>query len=188
MPALWPIQIGGAEIDFWYLANRLGRRFLKAAERDLQDFRLLGPGLWRGTVLSHPVYLVSTVDLPVDDESLPLHVLAAEPRARELEVGEYLTATAERLDTYGSVFAVFHQTVWREVETMARRSRRTFEIDLRPVINSIGFAEVIRQMGEAEVIRHIGPKKVVEQLDVQTLWDSLSQAKRRELKRLIAER
>jgi hypothetical protein len=141
------------------------------------------------------VFLVSTVDLPVDDESLPLHVLAAEPPAREREVGQFLTATEERLAAYGGVFSVFHQATWREVETMAQRSRRTLTIDISPVVETLGLEEVLRQIGEEKVIRQIGEqkilreigKKVMEQLDVQTIWDNLPAAKRRQLKRLLAE-
>jgi len=154
------------------------------------------------------------VDLPVDDESLPLHVLAAEPAAREREVGQFLTATEERLAVYGSIFSVFHEATWREVEIMAQRNRRTFTIDISPVVETLGLEEIIRQIGEEKVIRligeekvirqigeekvirqigeekvlrEIGAKKVMEQLDVQTIWDNLPAAKRRQLKRLLAE-
>jgi hypothetical protein len=198
-------RVAAEGISFWYLASRLGRRFLQAAADGLQDWGLLGPGVWHGRVLGHPVFLVSTVDLPVDEESLPLHVLAAEPPAREREVGQFLTATEERVAAYGGVFSVFHQATWREVETMAQRSRRTFAIDLRPMIETLGLEEVIRQMGKENVIRQIGeqevirqigkekvlreigPKEVMEQLDVQTIWDNLPAAKRRQLKRLVAQ-
>jgi hypothetical protein len=166
----------------WYLASRLGRRFLQAAAGGLQDWELLSPGVWHGRVLGHPVFLVSTVDLPVDDESLPLHVLAAEPPEREREVGQFLAATEERLATYASAFSVFHQATWREVETMAQRSRRTFAIDLRPLIETLGLEEVIRQIGEEKLLR-----EVLGKLNVQTILDNLPAAKRRQLKQLLAE-
>jgi hypothetical protein len=192
-------------ISFWYLASRLGRRFLQAAAGGLRDWGLLSPGVWHGRVLGHPVILVSTVDLPIDDESLPLHVLAAEPPAREREVGQFLTATEQRLAAYGGVFSVFHQATWREVEAMAQRSRRALSIDISPVVETLGLEEVIRQIGEervirqigrekvirqigeGEVLREIGPKKLVEHLDVQTILENLPPAKRRQLKRLLAE-
>jgi hypothetical protein len=198
-------SVAAEGISFWYLASQLGRRFLHAAASGLQDWGLLGPGVWHGRVLGHPVFLVSTADLPVDDYSLPLHVLAAEPPAREREVGEFLTATEERLAAYGGVFSVFHQATWREVKAMAQRSRRTLTIDISPVVETLGLEEVIRQIGkdniirrigkesfirqfgEDEVLREIGPKKVVEQLDVRTIWENLPAAKRRQLKRLLAE-
>jgi hypothetical protein len=164
-----------------------GRRFLHSAAAGLQHWGLLSPGVWHGRVLGHPVFLVSTVDLPVDDESLPLHVLAAEPPAREREVGQFLTATAERLAAYGGVFSVFHQATWREVEAMAQRNRRTLTIDISPVVETLGLEEVIRQIGAEKVLREIGPKKVMDQLDVQTIWDNLPASKRRQLRRLVGE-
>ncbi len=198
-------KVPAEQISFWYLASRLGRRFLQAAAGGLQDWGLLSPGVWHGRVLGHPVFLVSTVDLPVDEESLPLHVLAAEPPAREREVGEFLTATEERLAAYAGVFSAFHRATWREVEAMAKRSRRAPIIDISPLVETLGLREVIRQIGEEEVIRQIGeeefirqigeqkvlreigPKKVMEQMDVQTIWDNLPAAKRRQLKRFLAE-
>ncbi len=207
-------KVPAEEISFWYLASRLGRRFLQAAAGGLQDWGQLSPGVWHGRVLGHPVFLVSTVDLPVDEESLPLHVLAAEPPAREREVGEFLTATEERLAAYAGVFSAFHRATWREVEAMAKRSRRAPIIDISPLVETLGLREVIRQIGEEEVIRQIGevevirrigkqkvihqigeeqvlreigPKKVMEQMDVQTILDNLPPAKRRQLKRLLAE-
>jgi len=198
-------SVAAEGVSFWYLASRLGQRFLGTATRGLQDCDRLSPGVWRGRVLGHPVFLVSTVDLPVDEESLPLHVLAAEPPAREREVGQFLLAMEERLAVYGGPFSVFHQATWREVEIMARRTRESLTIDISPVVETLGLGEVIRQIGEENVIRQIGEenvirqigeekvlreiglKKVMEKLDVQTIWDNLPVAKRRQLKRLLAD-
>jgi hypothetical protein len=202
-------RVAAEGISFWYLASRLGRRFVQAAAGGLQDWGLLSPGVWHGRVLGHPVFLVSTVELPVDDESLPLHVLADEPPAREREVGQFLTATQERLAAYGGVFSVFHQATWREVETMAQRRQRTLTIDISPLVETLGLREVIRQIGEENVIRQIGEENVIRQIgkekvirqigeeqvlrevmgrvDVQTIRDNLTPAKRRQLKRLLAE-
>jgi hypothetical protein len=144
-------------------------------------------GLWRAAILGHAVYLASTVDLPVDADSLPLHLLALEPRERERQVGAFVVATPERVDAYGGLFAVLHQSVWQEVEAMARRGRRALTFDLRPAIETLGLAEVIRQIGEAEVIRQIGAKELLEELDVEAIVANLPAAKRRELKQRLAE-
>jgi len=191
--------------SFWYLANRLGRRFRLEAERLLSGLEAAGPGIWCAAVLRHPMYLVSTVDLLVDEDSLPLHVLALGPAAREQEVGEYLAATESRWEALGGVFSVLHPGVWKEVEAMARRTRRTLTLDIRPAVEYLGLAEVIRQIGKEEVIRQIGKeevirqigeedfirqigaKKIVEQLGVETIAANLPAAKRRALKRLLSE-
>jgi hypothetical protein len=76
-------MVQAEEIAFWYLANQLGQRFLAEAGRCLGALEAVAEGLWRAVALGHPVYLVSTVDLALDDDSLPLHVLALEPTAQQ---------------------------------------------------------------------------------------------------------
>jgi hypothetical protein len=161
------------EVSFWYLANRLGRRFRRKAADRL-------PGL------GHPVFLISTTDLAVDEDSLPLHVLGREPMHKERQVGEFVAESDAHLEAYGSSFAMLHPVVWREVETMARRIQSSFTTDLRPALEMFGIREVIRQIGEAEVIRQIGAKKVLEELGLDDILANLPPAKRRELKRRLA--
>jgi hypothetical protein len=67
---------------------------------------------------------------------------------------------------------------------MAQRGRRTPDIDISPLVETLGLAEVIRQIGEANVLRELG---TMEQLDARTILDNLPVAKRRQLKRLLAE-
>jgi hypothetical protein len=168
-----------AAVAFWYLANRLGERFRQAAERWLQGWQELGAGVWRGWLLGHPVYLVSTVDLPVDDDSLPLHVLAQEPQEQERQVGGYLVETPERLDAYASLFAVLHPVAWKEVKAMARQRRPGLTIDLRPAVEDLGLDEVIRQ---------IDAKAILERMNIDTILANLPAAKRKELARRLVER
>jgi hypothetical protein len=48
------------EVSFWYLVNRLGGRFVRAARHRLGHLEAHGPGVWRCTVLQHLIFLVST--------------------------------------------------------------------------------------------------------------------------------
>jgi hypothetical protein len=181
-------QMPAAEISFWYLANRLGRSIAAEAQRVLSNLQATGPGLWWAIVLGHPVYLVSTVDLPVDDDTLPLHVLAQESPERERQVGEFVVASPERVETYGGMFSVLHEAAWKEVETMARRSRRDFERDIAAaLIRQAGEEVVIRELDKKKIIRQIGAKHIVEALDPETIVANLPPAKRRELKRLLSK-
>jgi hypothetical protein len=175
------------QVAFWYLANRLGPRFRQEAERLLKDLEEMAAGVWRGWDMGHPVFLVSTVDLAVDEDSLPLHVLAAEPPQREREVAGFVASQPGRLDAYGGLFAVFHPDIWREVEIMAQRQRRTITIDLRPAIKTLGLPEVIRQIGEEEVIRQIGARRILGQLGVEEILANLPPRQRKELKRRLTE-
>jgi hypothetical protein len=63
-----------SEISFWYIANRLGQRFRSDAGKRLGRLQSFGEGLWRAEAVGFSCYFVSTVDLPVDDDSLPLHI------------------------------------------------------------------------------------------------------------------
>jgi hypothetical protein len=59
------------EVSFWYLTNRLGKRFLDFARTHLGPVEQRGQGVWRCLVLGRLVYLVSGSDLPVERDSLP---------------------------------------------------------------------------------------------------------------------
>ncbi len=50
---------------------------------------------WKSTVLSHPCLLVSVADLALDEDSLPLRVLARQPVKQEVAVGQFVVAAAE---------------------------------------------------------------------------------------------
>src|SRR5439155_17840199 len=70
--------LGPEEMSLWYLANRLGRRLLRGWGQRVPGLSPHGPGIWRCTVLGRPVFLVSGSELPVEEASLPLHLIAQE--------------------------------------------------------------------------------------------------------------
>jgi hypothetical protein len=183
-----------SEVSFWYLANRLGNRFLQYAERRLGALDG-GAGLWRGRALGFSCVLVSTVDLPVDEDSLALHVLGREPLDKEREVGRLVTGQADWLQVYRGVFATLHAPVWKEMKAMAKSTRAKMEFDIRPAVEYMGLEEVIRQIGEKAVIEQIGEKavieqigkkKVLEQFDVADILANLPASKRQQLLRELA--
>ncbi len=119
-----------SEVSFWYLANRLGPRFLEEAEHRLGS--LTGSdGLWRANVLGFPC-------------------------------------------------------LWKEMETMAKSSRRSMDFDIRPVVEYMGVKKAIDQIGEETLIRSLSKKKMVEQLDVDDIVANLSPSKRQKLTERLA--
>jgi hypothetical protein len=187
-------RLGPEEVSFWYLANHLGRRFLREAERKLGALEELGPGLWRCRLLQRLVFLVSSVDLPVEEESLPLHVVGQEPAATERQVAQLVVAHPGLQLLYGGWLAVLHPIVWREAEAMARTARKGLEIDFRPaienfglgrVIEQVGLGRVIEQVGIDRVIEHLGEKEVIKRIGLERILANLSPAERRELKRRL---
>jgi hypothetical protein len=173
------------QVSFWYLANDL-RGVRRTAERKLGKLEALGSGLWRSQVLGHLVFLVSAVDLPVEEDSLPLHVIGKEPLATQRRVAQLVATHRELQALYGGWMMTLHPVAWKEVEDMARKSGRPL-IDFRPAIEHLGLEEILRQAGKEKVnenldriIDQVGKKKVLKRI-----LANLSQNERRELKRQL---
>jgi hypothetical protein len=185
---------GNADVSFWYIANRLGARFIGQAERKLRGVNVCGPGLWRSVLLGRLIYLVSSSDLPIEEDSLPLHIVGIEPIATEREVVRLVLEQPILRERYGGWLASLHPQAWREAEAMARATKRQLVLDIRPAIEFLGWDEVIKQLGIERVIEHLGskevidrlgPKEVIKQIGLDNLLANLSPAERRELKRRL---
>jgi hypothetical protein len=177
--------LGPGEMSFWYLTNRLGRRFLRGAEQRLGHLEVCGSGVWRCPVLQRMVFLVSTVHLPVDEDSLPLHLLAKESPATALAVGHFLAEHPALWQHYGPWLWALHPTAYEEVRTMARAAGKGLKIDLRPAIDAVGLDEFIRQVGLKRLVEEAGPKRVRDEMGLDWLLSQLTPAERRELKRRL---
>jgi hypothetical protein len=169
------------EVSFWYLVNRLGNRLLRAARHRLGQLDVHSPGVWRCTILQHLVFLVSTVALPVDEDSLPLHVVGKEPPEKEKAVADLVVAQPALWQQYGSVFATLHPSIWEEVRFMARTSGKKFQFDFRPAIKHLGLNYVIEQVGVKPIIDEIGIKRAVEEMGLKRVVDEVG------VKRVIEE-
>jgi hypothetical protein len=183
------------ETSFWYIANRLGTGFLKDAERRLARMQSYGEGFWRADAIGFTCYLVSTVDLPVDDDSLPLHILGIEPHEKVRQVGEFVLEAANRLNTYGGAFATLHPIVGKELNIMAKSKRDEFPFDLRPVvewmgldkfIKMVGEKRVLEEIGEKRMLKEIGEKRLLEGMEIDDILANLAPAKLRELKKRLS--
>jgi hypothetical protein len=184
--------VDAEEVSFWYLANRLGRRYLRLAQGELGTLEPWGEGVWRCRVLRRLVYLVSGSDLPVDRDSLPLHVLGRESTEIELEVARVVAAEPALLRTYGPWVMSFHPAAVQEVWAMARTSKREFKFHLEPLVELVGLEEVLRQLGPERVVEQLGSERVLELVGINKLIEEkgldwwltkLTPAQRRELKR-----
>jgi hypothetical protein len=178
------------QVSFWYLANDL-RGIRRDAERKLGDVEALGPGLWRSQVLGRLLFLVSAVDLPVEEDSLPLHVIGKEPPETERQVAELVATHLELQALYGGWMMTLHPAAWKEVEEMARKSGRPL-IDFRPAIEHVGLEEFLRQIGKERLIEHlgsiidqVGKKKILKRIGINDILANLSPDERRELKRRL---
>jgi hypothetical protein len=182
------------DVSFWYLANHLGRRFLRDAEGLLGALEVLSTGLWRCRLLGRLVFLVSSIDLPVEVDSLPLHIVGKEPVATERLVAQLVAEQPNLQQLYGGWVASLHPEVWKEVEAMARAAGKGLKIDLQAAIDAMGLGRIVEQVGVRRVVdligidsflEQLGKKEVLERMDVDELVANLSPAKRRELKRRL---
>jgi hypothetical protein len=135
------------EVSFWYLANHLGQRFLAEAERLLGTLTALGDGLWRCGVLERAVILISRDVLPVERESIPLHLVSREPIERQLTMAREVVTQPGFWERYAPWLAYLHPAIWEEVQRMARASGTEPSMDLRPLIEMVGLKQVIDQVG-----------------------------------------
>jgi hypothetical protein len=181
-------------VSFWYIANHLGRRFRREAELLLGELEMVGAGLWRSEVLGRLVFLVSSIDLPVEADSLPLHIVGHEPLATELQVAQLVVEQPKLQQLYGGWMASLHPSAWKEIEAMVRKTGKGPWVDLAPaieamgvdrIIDQVGIKRVVELLGAKRLIDEVGSKRVVEEIGLETFLANLSPAARRELKRRL---
>ena len=162
-----------SEITFWFVANRLGNRIRAHVEQFMGPLEQCGEGVWRGYVLGHPCLFVSTVDLPVEEDSIPLHLLSIEPLEKQREVGKFVLGESGRLESYGRYFAAFHEKVWKEFGDMASSWDKTFDEGVVRLVNERGISRIIRKLGTKKVLAELGTKEVIEQLGTKEVIEQL---------------
>jgi hypothetical protein len=151
------------EMSFWYLANHLGRRFMREAEHLLGELEPVGAGLWRSKLLGRLVFLVSSIDLPVEVDSLPLHIVGQESLVTEREVARLVVEQPKLQHLYGGWMASLHSSAWKEIEAMVRKTGKGLVFDLEPAIEAMGLDRIIEQVGAKRVIEQIGAKRFIEE-------------------------
>ncbi len=195
--------VGRAQVSFWYLANHLGRRFLAGARDLLGDLEPLGPGVWRVEHLGRAIILVSNRDVPVEHDSVPVHLLVHEPLDATRLLAQEVTSRPELWRLYGPWLATLFPQLWEEVRQMARRASQQLIIDFRPIVDKVGLDVFIRQLGlerminqgglkqvidlvgVKRVIEEVGAERVIEELGLEGLLAGLKPAQRRELREML---
>jgi len=171
-------RLGRSEVSFWYLVNGAGTRFLAGAARLLGPLETVSAGIWRGDVLGRRVYFVSSRDLPVDMDSVPLHVLAKEPREKTAALTRFLSDHASLWKDYTQVLVNLHPEFLEEL-SMARIKEPTF--NPQPFIKLFGKDLVV-----GKIIDEVGRKEMLDEV-LARLTDKLTATERRELKKRLRE-
>jgi len=174
-----------SQVSFWYLANRIGKRFLKDVIELTGELDSVDAGLWRGSVLGRPLWLVSNCDVPIDPESAPVRMVSEQSVEQIRELAQVVMATDELWDNYGPWLCVLYPTLWKEFDSMAvKRGRK--DIDWR--VDRELFAKIIRAV-TAEQLRDVGGKAIIDKLGIDGIIEILTPEQRRELvKRMASEK
>jgi len=171
------------EMTFWYIANHLGRRFLRDCQQLLDTPEPSGSGIWRCPVLQRVVLLVSSADLPVEEDSVPLHIAGKSAPAKELAVARLLLEQTPLLEKYGPLLLTFRSEFFQEIEPMAANVEKRLNAGLRTLIKNMLHAQNLRLEVDPlidELIEECGEEKIV-----QRLLAKLTDEQRQELKRRL---
>lgn len=152
------------EVSFWYLTNHLGRRFLRDAQDLLGPLESVGAGVWRASQLHRALVLVSGRAVPVDRDSLAVHVLAVEPEEQKRVLAQVLKQNIDLWPTYAGWVAGAYPALAKEIADMGRTKSKKFVFDFRPFLQEMGWKEIIRQMELKSLIDEIGVDKFLEEL------------------------
>jgi hypothetical protein len=177
--------LGPQATSFWYLSNRLGRRFLRHAQDRLGAVESCGSGVWCCRLLQRLIFLVSGVELPVDRDSLPLHLVGKAPVATELALVRFVLGQPALWQRYSSWLTALHHVAWEEIEAMAKAAGRELEVDLEPLVKHLGMPKVLDKLGLKRVLKVAGPQRILDEMGPDWLIAELTPEQRQELKRLL---
>jgi hypothetical protein len=165
--------VPASEVSFWYFANHLGRRFHSEASRKVGALEACGEGVWRTRCLDRQVFLISGVNVPVEHDSVPLHILASEPLENELALARLLIQQPMLFELYGHFLGSLHPETLKELKAMARTASKEPKFHVKPLIEWMGIKEVIDQVGLERVIDEVGVKRVIDEVGANRLIDEM---------------
>ncbi len=177
--------VAAADVSFWYMANHLGRRFLADARQLLGGLDAASPGVWRSHVLHHPLFLVDGRAVPVDRESVAVHLAGEESPEIEQALARVVVEEPGFWELYGSLLGALHPNIFEEANRMATAKRKTRGLDLRPFIKQVGLDKFFEVIEMEDMIGTIGPKKIVKAIGVDRFLANLSAEERQRLKELL---
>ena len=164
------------EVSRWYLANHVGARFRAEAEQLLGGLAEHGPGLWRACAFGRPLWIVSRDALPVERESVPLHLVTLEPAEQSRALVAAMVRQPDLWHTYGVALLKLHGSALQEVLQMepSLLEHEPFTGDLRPLIAVMGLQRIIDQAGPEKVF-DLSLKKLVETQGTERISEFLKQ-------------
>ncbi len=175
-------RLGPDAVSFWYLVHHLGRRFLRLLPDKVGPIESRGPGVWLTHALQHRVFLISSVDLPIEPESLPLHLLEEE---KQRELTRMLEAEPDLCQRFGPYMVTLYPN-FEEIQAMGKTMRRGPKFHLKPLLDIFGMEEIIRQAGGWEYLMNQAIDKVDRKKLLKSLLAKMTPEERRNLKNRLS--
>jgi hypothetical protein len=171
------------DVCFWYMANHLGKRFRHDVVRKLGGLENIYKGVWRGRALDREVLLISGDDLPVETDSLPLHILRRDSPSDESALAKLVMSDESLWEPYAEYLGSFHPGTLKELLAMARTAGKAFNLDIKPIIEVVGLKAVLDSLGVKRVVDEVGVKRVVDEVGLNRVIDEVG--KQRVLDQLL---
>jgi hypothetical protein len=111
--------------------------------------------------------------LPLDRESVPLHLVSQEPLERLWDLVREVVRQPGFWEIYGGWLAFLFPDRWEETQEMIRDLGIEPTLDLRPLIKQVGLKQVIDQVGLKPIIDQIGLKPIVDQVGLKPIIDQV---------------
>lgn len=169
------------KVSFWYLCSKLGPQRIKAWQERLDNVHNTDRGVWSARVLGHTIYLVSWSDLPLDEDSLPLHVLRPPNHSGDEKLLRFVIQNPNRAEEFGPWLATLHPAIFKEFPEMAKAIEKGPRIELEPLIEFLGADKVIESIGIERLIEWVGIERLLDHLEPKMLVSGMSPAQRHRL-------
>ena len=157
------------EVSFWYIVNHIGQRFLDEARTILGSLEEASPGVWRSQILSRPVFLIDSVGVTVDRESVAIHLVGEESPEIEQNLARVIVGETGYWERFAHFLGSCHPNIYEEVRSMATSTDKSGDLDLRPFVDKLGVAKYLEPVKLEEMIDNAGPKKVIETLGMKKI-------------------
>ncbi len=173
------------EFSIWFLASRIGKTFHSQAARRLGGLNQIDEGIWRSQILDRYLFFVSGVDLPVDHDSVPFHILGVETAKKEEEAASLIANDEMLWEMYSQFLGSLHSSTLKELIAMAKTARNGPKFQIKPLVEFMGMQETITQIGEDQVLDHFAsdPKRMKKALAF--FLNRLSNSEREEIRRKL---
>ncbi len=159
------------QVALWYLAPKLGETFLGYA-RSRAFFEFESRGLWRGGSWGHPVWLLDYGEVPVEVDTIPLHLLAREPGPPAL-LGEVVLGNPQWFERFAMWLSTLQPGLWKEMRQMVNALKRDSIIDWEAVGEITDLGEVVRLLPAERVIEILGVERAIEAIGLRRTIETI---------------